>query len=258
MKCWRRLAGLAVALAIGASAVAAQSSAELTALGDAAYKERRQKDALEHFLRAIAADANNYEALWKASRSEIDLAEITSDRTALDSLLEAGQRHAESAIRANPADAEGHFSLARALGRRALSLGVRDRIRFSQLIRDAALAALTINSAHPGALHVLGMWNAEIMRVNGLSRMIARSFLGADIFNLANWDEAQRLLEASVEHDPTRIIHRLDLAGIYADRGDRKRARELYLWIASAPLVEPNDDLYKRQAAERLKRLARD
>ena len=123
MKRWRRLAGLAVALTIGASTVAAQSSAELTALGDAAYKERRQKDALEHFLRAIAADANNYEALWKASRSEIDLAEITSDRTALDSLLEAGQRHAESAIRANPADAEGHFSLARALGRRALSLG---------------------------------------------------------------------------------------------------------------------------------------
>ena len=89
------------------------------------------------------------------------------------------------------------------------------------------------------------MWNAEIMRVNGLSRMIARSFLGADIFNLASWDEAQRLLEASVQHDPGRIIHRLDLAGIYADRGDRTRARELYLWIASAPLVEPNDDLYK-------------
>ena len=203
MKCWRRLAGLAVALAMGSSAVAAQSSAELTALGDAAYKERRQKDALEHFLRAIAGDANNYEALWKASRSEIDLAEITSDRTALDSLLDAGQRHAESAIRANPADAEGHFSLARALGRRALSLGVRDRIRFSRLIRDAALAALKIDSAHPGALHVLGMWNAEIMRVNGLSRMIARSFLGAEIFNLASWDEAQRLMEASVQHDPT-------------------------------------------------------
>lgn len=157
-----------------------------------------------------------------------------------------------------PADAEGHFSLARAAGRRALSVGVRDRIRFSKIIRDAALAALKIDGTHPGALHVLGMWNAEIMRVNGLSRMFARSFMGADVFNLASWDEAQRLLESSVQHDPSRIVHRLDLAGIYADRGDRKRARELYLWIASAPLVEPNDDLYKRQAAERLKRLVRD
>jgi hypothetical protein len=254
MKRWK-LAGIAVALTIGASAVAAQSSAELTTLGDAAYQERRPKDALEHFVRAIAADAANSGALWKASRCEIDLAERTTDRQALDSLLAAGQQHAEAAIRVRPADADGHFSLARALGRRALSVGVRDRIRFSRIIRDEALAALKIDSTHAGALHILGMWNAEIMRVNGLSRMFARSFMGADLFNLASWDEAQRLMEASVQRDPGRIIHRLDLAGIYAERGDRTGARELYLWIASAPLVEPNDDLYKSQAAERLKRL---
>ncbi|MEO5741267.1 MAG: tetratricopeptide repeat protein, partial [Vicinamibacterales bacterium] len=175
---------------------------------------------------------------------------------ALDALLAAGQQHAEAAVRARPGDAEGHFSLARAAGRRALSVGVRDRVRLSRIIRDEALAALKINSAHPGALHVLGMWNAELMRVGGLSRMFARTFLGADVFNLASWDEAQRLLEAAVQYDPGRIVHRLDLAGIYADRGDAKRARELYVWIASAPIVEPNDDLYKRQAAERLKRLA--
>jgi tetratricopeptide (TPR) repeat protein len=255
MKRWK-LAGLAVALTVAASTAAAQSSDEFVALGDAAYRERRQKDALEHFEQAIAVDANNYEALWKASRSAVDLAEIAPSQPARDALLAAGQRHAEAAVRAQPADAEGHFSLARAAGRRALSVGVRDRIRFSRIIRDAALAALKIDGTHPGALHVLGMWHAEVMRVNGLSRFIARRFLGADVFGLASWDEAQRLLEASVQHDPHRIIHRLDLAGIYADRGDTTRARELYLWIASAPLVEPNDDLYKRQAAERLRRLA--
>jgi tetratricopeptide (TPR) repeat protein len=251
-----KLAALAVAaLVIGATPAAAQSPAELVALGDAAYKERRQQDARDHFVRAIAADPTNYEALWKASRSEIDLAEIAS-RPAVDALLSAGQQHAEAAIRARPTDAEGHFSLARALGRRALSAGPRDGIRLSTIIRDAALTALKIDGTHAGALHVLGMWHAEIMRISGLSRMFARTFLGAEVFSAASWDEAQRLLEASVQHDPNRIIHRLDLAGIYTDRGDRKRARELYLSIASAPIVEPNDDLYKKQAAERLKRLA--
>jgi len=252
-----RLAGVVVCLMAAASGVAAQSSADLIALGDAAYKARRPQDALEQYTRAIAADAANYEALWKASRSEVDLAEIAPNRPALDALAAAGQRHAEAAIRVRPADAEGHFSLARALGRRALSVGVRDGIRLAGVIRDEALAALAINSTHPGALHVLGMWNAEILRINGLSRLFARTFLGARVFSLASWDEAQRLMEASVEHDPGRIVHRLDLAGIYADRGDRTRARELYLWIGSAPLVDPNDDLYKRQAAERLSRLPR-
>ena len=252
-----RLAGVAVALMVVTSGVAAQPSAELIALGDAAYKARRPKDALEHYARALAADAANYEALWKASRSEIDLAETAPNRRALDPLATAGQRHAEAAIRARPSDAEGHFSLARALGRRALSVGVRDGIRLSGLVRDEALAALAIKSTHPGALHVLGMWNAEILRINGLSRLFARTFLGARVFSLASWDEAQRLMEASVQHDPGRIVHRLDLAGIYADRGDRTRARELYSWIVSAPLVDPNDDLYTRQAAERLTRLPR-
>ena len=250
-----KAAGVAVALLIAVSTAAAQSPAELVALGDAAYKERRQQDARNHYVRAVAADPTNYEALWKASRSEIDLAEITTDRATLDALLTAGQQHAEGAIRARPTDPEAHFSLARALGRRALSAGARDGIRLSKIIRDTALAALKIHPTHPGALHVLGMWHAEIMRVSGLSRMFARTFLGAEVFSLASWDEAQRLLEASVQHDPDRIIHRLDLAGIYADRGDIERARELYASIAAAPLVEPNDDLYKRQAAERLKRL---
>ena len=252
-----KLAGVAASLMIATSGVTAQSPAELIAQGDAAYTARRPQDALEDYTRAIAADAASYEALWKASRCEIDLAETAPNRPALDALAAAGQRHAEAAVRVRPSDPEGHFSLARALGRRALSVGVRDGIRLSGVIRDEALAALAINATHPGALHVLGMWNAEILRINGLSRVFARAFLGAGVFNLASWDEAQRLMEASVQHDPGRIIHRLDLAGIYADRGDRTRARELYVGIASAPLVDPNDDLYKRQAADRLSRLPR-
>ena len=250
---FRTLAVLA-ALIVAADA-AAQSPAELVALGDAAYATRRQKEALDFFSRALAADPANYEALWKASRAEIDLAEIAPGASTRAALLAAGQQHAEAAVRARPGGADGHFSLARAAGRRALSAGMRERVRFSTIIRESALAALKIDSTHAGALHVLGMWNAEIMRLSGLPRTFARAFLGADALSLASWDEAQRLLESAVHQEPRRIIHRLDLAGIYTDRGDIARARELYLWIASAPVVDPNDDMYKRQAAERLKRL---
>ena len=169
--------------------------------------------------------------------------------------MAAAQRNAEAAIRIRPQHAEGHFSLARAAGRQALSVGTMDRIRFSKIVRAEALEALKYDSTHAGGLHVLGMWNAEIMRVNGFARTFARTFLGAHIFALANWDEAQRLLESAVSHDPKRIVHRLDLAGIYADRGDKVKAKGMYESIAAAPIVESNDDLYKRQAAERLKRL---
>jgi tetratricopeptide (TPR) repeat protein len=228
----------------------AQPAAEHLSRADIAYTARRADEALEHLLRAITVDPGNYEAQWKASRSEVDLAEATTAHSTVR-LLEAAQLHAQAAVRLRPAGAEGHFALARALGRRALGLGVRERIRLAEAIRAEALAALDSNPRHAGALHVLGMWHAELMRVNGMSRRFAKMFLGADLFDSASWDEAQDLLEAADRLDPGRVIHWLDLAGIYADRGDKARARELYVRIASAPLVDPNDDLYKRQAAER-------
>jgi len=235
---------------------AALSAADHITLGDREYEARRATAARAHFLQAIALEPKNYEALWKASRVEVDLAEAAAKGAEADSLMAYGEAHARDAVAVRPDDAEGHFSLARALGRKALSVGVMDRIRYSKIVRAEALEALRHDSTHAGALHVLGMWHAEVMRVNGFARAFARAFLGAQVFGLANWDDAQRLLEASVRHDPLqRIVHHLDLAGIYADRGMKDRARREYEWIAAAPVRDINDDLYQRQAAERLKRL---
>lgn len=259
MSGFRKLARAGIALCTlsftAIASVPAQGADRHVALGDSVYSQRNASEALGHFLAAIAADSTHFDAQWKASRTEVDLAEVAPKGRSMDSLLTSAERHAGEAIRLRPADAEGHFALARAIGRRALSVGTMDRIRYSKVVRAESLAALEDDSTHAGALHVLGMWNAEIMRVNGLARRFARTFLSAGVFGLASWEEAQRLLELAVRVDPDRIVHRLDLAGIYADRGDKAAARTLYEWIAAAPAVEPNDDLYKRQAAARLEKL---
>jgi tetratricopeptide (TPR) repeat protein len=232
----------------------AQGAADHLTQADAAYRQRRVREALDGYLRALAADPRSYEALWKSSRTEVDLAEPVTGKGA-DSLLTAARTHAEAAIQANPSGAEGHFALARAVGRKALSVGVMERIRFSKVVLAEATEALKADSLHAGALHVMGMWNAEILRVNGFARAFAKTFLGAQLFSKANWDDAQRYLETAVRVDPARIVHKLDLAGVYADRDNKAKARELYEAVANAPVVEPNDDLYKKQAAERLKKL---
>ena len=250
-----KVVGLALCIPACALHARAQSAAGHVAQGDAAYAGRRPAEALDQFLKAIAADPRDYDALWKASRVETDLAELAAKGAGMDSLLVAARDHAQAAIAVRPGDAEGHFSLARALGRKALSVGTMERIRYSNIIFAEANEALRHDSTHAGAMHVLGMWHAEVMRVNGLARAFAKTFLGAQVFGLARWGEAQRLLEASVTHDPRRIVHRLDLGGIYADRGELDKARAQYDWIAAAPVIEINDDLYKRQAAERRKNL---
>jgi hypothetical protein len=237
-----------------AAALHAQPAPEHLRRADEAYGARKTDEAHVHLLRAIVMDPTNYEAQWKASRTEVDLAEA-SGRSTNDRLLEAAQLHAQAAVRLRPGQAEGHIALARALRHRALGAGVRDRARFAEVIRSEVLAALEVDPHHPDGLHALAMWHADLMRISGVSRRFARSFLGADLFESANWDEAQQLLEDAVRAEPGRIIHRLELAGIYADRREKARARQMYMSIASAPLVDPNDDLYKRQAIERLERL---
>jgi len=254
---WRMVALLSLAPAVALCPVAAgaQAASEHIALGDRDSDARKAQSALEHYRQALLAEPKNYEALWKAARTATDLAELAQGRATQDSLMRSAQRNAEDAVAAYPALAEGHFALARALGRKALSVGTMDRIKYSKVIRAEALAALKADSTHAGALHVLGMWNAEIMRVNGFARAFARTFLGAQVFSLASWDEAERLLERSVQVDPGRIVHHLDLGHIYADRGDKNRARERFEWIARAPVREYPDPLYKQQAAELLRKL---
>lgn len=244
---------LVMAVLLGAGRVAHGQSAEaLVAQGNKDHDARNATAALKDYEAALAVDPNDYLALTKSSDEAVALGEFEPNADRRTALYRSAEQYARRAVAANPRDAEGHFQLAEALGRNALSMGVRDRIKLAGEIRSEALAALAIDPKHSGALHVMGVWNAEIMRVNGLSRAFARHFLGGQIFDAANWDDAQKYLEQAVAYDSTRIVHRLDLAAVYADRDQRAKAIEQYEWIARAPIIDYNDPNYKNEAKRRL------
>jgi tetratricopeptide (TPR) repeat protein len=185
----------------------------------------------------------------------VDLGEFDDNHKQRDSLYKSAEQYARRAVAANPNDAEGHFELARAIGRNALTMGTRDKIKYAGEVRDQALEALKLQEKHAGALHVMGVWNAEVMRLSGISRMIARNFLGGKVFGEASWDNAQRYMEQAVALEPARITHHLDLGAVYADRDNRAKAIEQYELIARLPASDYNDRKYKEIAAARLKDL---
>jgi tetratricopeptide (TPR) repeat protein len=244
---------LLLAVLIGTGGMArGQTAAEHVSLGDKESAARNATGALQHYEAALAVDPNDYDALVKAAYVAVELGEFDPSSEHRATLYRSAEQYARRAVAANPRDAEGHFQLAQALGRTALTMGVRDRVKLASEIRDDALAALGIDPKHAGALHVMGVWNAEVMRLNGFSRAFARRFLGGKVFDVANWDDAQKYLEGSVASEPSRIVHRLDLAAVYADRDQRAKAIEQYEWIASAPITDYNDPNYKAEAKRRL------
>jgi tetratricopeptide (TPR) repeat protein len=231
-----------------ASLAGAQTAADHIALGDKSYVAMDAPAALAHYEEAIKLDPKNYEALWKASRSAVDLGSYERDDEKRGLDFKNAEAYARRAVEANPGDAEGHFHLARSLGKNALTQGPKARIKYAKDIRSQALECLKIDPKHPGCLHVMGMWNAEVMRLNGFTRMLAKNFLGGQIFESASWPEAKRYMEASVANEPNRIVHHLDLAGVYRDMGDKAKARAEFEAVMKLPNADYNDRHYKGEA----------
>jgi tetratricopeptide (TPR) repeat protein len=226
---------------------------EQLAEGDKATVARLPRVALSHFERALQADPRNYEALWKASGAEIDLSEVEADDKKSDAMFTRAIDYANRSVEVNADGADGYFSVARALGRKAQSVGPRDRVKYATEVRANALKALALDPKHPGALHVMGVWNAEVMRLNGLTRLLARTLMGGSVFGEASWDAAVKYIDESVTFDPERTVHHLDQARIYRDIGRKADARAAYEAALKCPLIEPNDELYKKEAAAELR-----
>ncbi len=251
----RRLVGAVavVGLAAAPQRLAAQSAAEHIALGDKDHAAMNAPGALRHYEEAMKVDPKSYEALWKATREAVDVGEFNADEKERDRLYSQSELYARRAVEANPNDAEGHFHLARALGRKALSLGKRDQVKYAGDVRMHALEALKLNPKHPGALHVMGMWNYNVMKLSGMTRFMAKTFLGGKVFDSANWDDAQRYMEESVAIEPGRLVHHLDLARVYRARDNKEKAREQYDATIKGTPTEFNDRKFQAEAAEEIK-----
>jgi tetratricopeptide (TPR) repeat protein len=253
----RHLAAAAALLVVSRIAIA-QTAAQHVAEGDEANAAMNAPAALHHYKAAIAIDSNDYAALWKASREAVSLGEFDTSKTQQKAYYTEGEGYAKRATHVNPAGTDGWFVLARALGRTSLTLGKKERVHYAGEIRNDALESLKLDSANAGSLHVMGRWNAEIMRLSGMSRFFAKTFLGGKVFDAASWDSAVFYMNKAVKLDPTRIVHHLDLGEIYMDRnhdGDKALAKEQLTLVVEGKPTEYNDPHYKQQAQELLAKL---
>jgi tetratricopeptide (TPR) repeat protein len=227
------------------------SAAALVARGDSARDRFDLKAALAAYDAALAVDSLDYPANWKAALTLVDIGKETPDSVkdaARDRLYQRAEVLARRAVAVNPKGPDGYFVLSNAVGRAALTKSPKERVKVANEIYDYSTTALGIDHRHDGAFHVLGRWNAEIMRLSSVERFFAKSFMGGKRFNAASWDEAQKYLERAVELNPTFIYHRLDLAEVYIDRRRYAEARAQLEKIPSLPRRDASDPMYTRDA----------
>jgi tetratricopeptide (TPR) repeat protein len=251
---------IAAALALAAGPLAAQTVAEHITAGDGARCQRNSAAALAHFREALQLDSLSYEANWKAARELTDIGKLMPDslRKRRDTIYAEALTLAQRAVRVDSVGADGHYMVAVAVGRVALTKGPRERVRSARLVRDEALRAVALDSLHDGALHVLGRWNAEIMRLPGLTKFFAKTFLGASIFNEASWSNAVTYFTEAIRMNPTNIYHHLDLAEALVDADRQEEAKPHLEEVAQLPLgCDAGDPVFKQEAAALLQKISR-
>lgn len=215
-------------------------------------------EAARRFELLTLRDPLDAEAHWRAAIAWSESASALtakSERPRRDSLNTRAEVHARRALALDSAGAGPAFALGLVLGNTALTKGIKARVRLAVHVRALALRAVAADSTHDGAHHLLGRWHAEVRRLSGFERLIAKTILGGGVFGDASWASARAHLERAVALDSTRIFHRLDLAAICMDLEDYACAETELRQVAELPERVAMDPVYKREGARLRARL---
>jgi FimV-like protein len=209
--------------------------------------------ALEKYNAALALSPDNYEILWRLSRTYVDIGEHFSKNTDAEKqkqleYYEKSLEFAKKAIASNPKGAMGYTREAIANGRIALFRGIWESLDLVKQTKADCEKAILLDPTEATAYYVLGRTNAKVCE----KPRIVRWPLG---LGWANMDDAVKNYEKSIELRPSFIMYRLDCARAYIEMDEYVKAREHLMKIASLPNEDEDDDVFKKDALELLDKI---
>jgi len=248
---------LAIA-ALLAVPVLAQTAAEHIAEGDAAYAKFDDQAALEHYQAALKLEPANYEALWKASRAMVDIADVipATDKDAeqkQQQLYTDATALARKAVAANPNDTWGHFTLAAANGKRLLMLGKKQQIDNSKQVRAEIDKALELDPNNDLAWHALGRWHRRMDEIGGAKRFFGSIMYGS--IPKGSYAESEKALRKAIELRPDFVNHWLELGRTLVAEKKTDEAAQAFQKAIDLPKTSSKDDVLKADAKAELAKL---
>jgi len=234
-----------------ATVVDSTKVAQLIDQGDT-YSEQAfdNQKALDMFNQALSLSRNNYDVLWRLSRTYVDIGEHLPANTDAESqkqleFYEKSLDFAEQAVTMNPNGAMGYTRRAIAEGRIALFKGPFKAPGLVKQTKADCEKAISLDPNGAAAYYVLGRAHAKVMEKSGIIRWAAG-------LNWASMDDAIKNYEKSIQLRPDFIMYRLDCARAYVEVKEYAKAREQLTTIATLPKKDEDDDTFRKDATELL------
>jgi tetratricopeptide (TPR) repeat protein len=251
----KKLLYVFAAAALLAAPALSQTAAEHIQAGDAAYAAFDDAKALEHYQEALKLEPGNYEALWKASRAIVDIADVIP---ATEKDIKEQQKKmygdatalAKKAVAANPDDTWGHFQYAAANGKRLLLLGKKEQIDASKAVRAEIDKAIELDGTNHLAWHALGRWHRRMDEIGG-----AKRFFGGIIYGSipkGSFAESEKALRKAIELHPEYANHYLELGRTLVALKKYDEAAESFQKCIDLPKTTSKDDVLKAEAKTEL------
>lgn len=236
----------------------AQTAEEHVLMGDEAFAQFDDQKALEHYQEALKLEPNHYEALWKASRAMVDIADVipASDKDIKDrqkKMYAEATAIARKAVAANPNDTWGHFQLAASNGKRLLLLGKKEQIDASKAVRAEIDKAIELDPTNHLAYHALGRWHRRMDEIGGAKRVFGSILYGS--IPKGSFEESEVNLRKAIELHPEFVIHYLELGRTLVALKKLDDAAEAFQKCIDLPKTTSKDDVTKEEARAELANL---
>lgn len=201
--------------------------------------------------RALMTPAE-YEVLWQAAEAGIGLGAAQTDRETRMAIVKHARRYAQQASALNPQGVQGRYWLAVGSGLLADDEGGKTRIRLAEEAWTEATWVLQEDPRHAGAHHLKGRIHAAVMRLNPITRFLARKLIGGDVLGRASWESAEHHLRAAAELAPGDAVNHLELGMAYRDMDRHDEAVAAFRRAATTPPWRPADHRHIAQATAML------
>ncbi len=241
-----------VPMMANAQTVALESSDPRIARAEQLHFANRAAESLKAFEHVVAAEPDNYEALWKTAMANVVVGLLADEKKVQNQWYRRGEEYAHRAVETQPDGIDGLYWLVSAKGLRAVQTNALDASRLGTEVYELAHGLLEMDSLHAGAYHALGVLNYEVQKLSPVKRFIATRILGNRAFRLTSWDNAERYLGRAIELDPDFVLFHLDLGKMYLERGQRELARQAFQRVIELQLVHPPDPKFQETAARLL------
>lgn len=203
--------------------------------GEDVARDRQSLAALE---RALVAEANNYQLLWRATRSYYYVGDNASEKEKLryyERGIEVGQR----AIAQQPNGAEGHFWLGANYGGFSEEKGMLKALQTVKKIRAEMEAVLRLNAGYEDG--------SAYIALGEMDRQLPGLFGGST-------KRAVTYLEQGLRIAPKNMEMKVALAEAYREVGRRDEARKLLQEVLQMQ-INPARAKENRETQERARKL---